>query len=127
MSQSGLLHPNASAMTAGASRPRISVALKLTLLVGAALALLLGVLLAGSWFYWREVLRAHMDAHLSAVAASRRDMVQAQVALLLQRVELNTDRGEIRSLLYKLENDQDLGDSRENALQSLKLMANGKP
>ena len=109
------------------SKRKSSVALKLTLLVGLALALLLTVLLAGSWFYWRRVIQDQADAHLSAVAASRRDMVKAQIALLLQRVELNTDRGEMRGFLFELETNRQRSANREGSQLSLERMSNGAP
>ena len=100
---------------------------KLTLLGGRSLLPLLTVFLVGGWFYWRAVLREQVDAQLSAVAASRRDMVQAQVALLRLRVELNTDRGEMRGFLFALGNGEDALKNRESSQLSLERIANGRP
>jgi signal transduction histidine kinase/ActR/RegA family two-component response regulator len=104
-----------------------SMAFKLTLLVALALTLMLAGLLAGSSFYWRTVLRAQVDRQLSAVAASRRDMVQARLAMLLQRITLNTDRGEVRGFLYELAEGRSETNNRESTQASLNLIANGHP
>jgi signal transduction histidine kinase len=111
------------------SRPRrhISVVLKLTLLVGLTLGLLLAVLLTASGWYWRRVLHSQVDAQLSAVAASRRDMVQAQILLLRQRVALNTDRGEVRGFFYELANNQLSAGNREGSRVTLERMSDGRP
>ena len=100
---------------------------KLTLLVGLSLLPLLTVFLVGGWFYWRAVLREQVDAQLSAVAASRRDMVQTQVARLRLWVELNTDRGEMRGFLFALTSGEDSLKNRESSQLSLERMANGRP
>jgi signal transduction histidine kinase/CheY-like chemotaxis protein len=108
-------------------RPRHPVARKLALLVSLTVTVLLAVLLIGSWFYWRAVLHRQVEDRLNAVAASRQDMVRAQVAMLLQRVQLNTDRGEMRSLLFRLENHLPPGDGLPGTEESLKLITDGTP
>lgn len=127
MSRTGLLLQTASPETVRAARPKGSLVRKLTLLVGLTMALLLAVLLAGSWFYWRAVVRKIVESHLSGVAASRRDMVQAQISQLLQRVELNTDRGEMRGFLYELETKVQPSRNRDPSQVSLQRIADGKP
>ena len=106
---------------------RVPVVLKLTLLVGLTLVPLLAVFLTGGWLYGRAVLTEQVDAQLSAVAASRRDMVRAQVSLLRQRVELNTDRGEMRGYLYELSTGQSSAQNRDGSQMSLARIANGQP
>ena len=127
MLSKGLLHQSASAEIAHAPRLRGSLVRKLTLLVGLTMGLLLAVLLAGSWVYWRAVVRKIVESHLTGVAASRRDIVQAQISQLLQRVELNTDRGEMRGFLFELENNRSSTANREGSLESLQRISNGKP
>lgn len=104
-----------------------SLVRKLTFLVALTMALLLAVLLTGSWFYWRAEVRKVVDAHLTAIATSRRNMAQAEIAQLLQRAELNTDRGEMRGFLYELANNQPSTENRAGSQVSLKRIANGKP
>src|SRR4051812_34315735 len=96
-------------------RRHLSVVLKLTLLVTLTLLLPLGFILSGSGKYWRKVIQAQVDAQLSAVAASRRDMVQAQIALLRQRVTINTDRGELRGFFYELSNGEPSASNRDGS------------
>lgn len=121
--------PPASEAPPASNRPasRGSLVGKLTLLVALTLALLLTVLLTGSWFYWRAEVRKSADAHLSAVATSRRNLAQAEITQLLQRVELNTDRGEMRGFLYETANKRDVTVNRDASLVSLQRIANGKP
>jgi len=94
------MNSKASSDSAGA-RVRISVALKLTILVAATIVVLEGVLLAGGYRFWRSTLREHIDDRLRAVAVSRRDMVLGFVAQLRQRAEVNSDRGEFLGFLYE--------------------------
>lgn len=108
-------------------RRGFSVALKLTLFVGLTLSVLLAGLLAGSGFYWRNVLRKQVDAQLSAVAASRRDMVHAQLDLLLQRMTVNTDRGEFRGFLQEVSKGQPDPAGEAWSQASLLYVADGKP
>ncbi len=112
---------------AAAPKRRVSVVAKLTLLVGLTLAMLLGVLLTASEWYWREVLHAQIAAQLSAVAASRRDTVQAQVSLLRQRVALNTDRDELRGYFYELVNHQPPSGNRDGSQVTLNRISDGRP
>ena len=106
---------------------RIPVVLKLTLLVGLTLALLLAVLVTANGLFWQKVLRRTVDTHLDAVAAGRRDMVRAQVSLLCQRVELDTDRGELRGLLAESAHGLPTAKNREGSELSLQRISNGKP
>lgn len=101
---------------------RFSLSRKLMLSVGVTLAALIGVLLVLEARFWRDTLREQIDAHLSAVATSRRDMVQAQVTLLRQRVALNTDRGEFRGLLYQLAKNLPDGENRASSQGTLDRM-----
>lgn len=109
------------------ARRSVPVVLKLTVLVGTTLAVLLVGLLSASWFYWRGVLRTQVDAHLTAVASSRCAMVRAQVSLLKQRVELNTDRGELRGFFYELSTDTVSPQNQEGSQQTLERISNGDP
>ncbi len=54
-------------------------------------------------------------------------MVQAQIARLLQRIELNTDRGEVRGFLYELENNRPPSENRDASLISLQRISNRQP
>jgi len=103
------------------------VVIKLTLVVGFTLALLLSVLLTAGWFYWLKVREHQMQAHLNAVATSRREMVRAQIDLLRQRIELNTDRGEFRGFFYELANGSPSPENRAGSQVSLERIANKKP
>ena len=85
-----------------APKGRMPLVLKLTLLLGLTLAFLVAVMVLANGIFWQGVLRKTVDSHLNSVAVSRRDMVHAQVAQLLQHAELNTDRGELRGFLYEL-------------------------
>jgi signal transduction histidine kinase/ActR/RegA family two-component response regulator len=96
-------------------------------LVGLTLVILLAVLLTGGWLVMRSFVRKVVDGHLATVATTRRDMVQARVTQLLQRVELNTDRGEMRGFLYELSLGEDSTKNRDASQVSLDRMANGKP
>ena len=118
---------NAVTLREKCPRQTTPVVLKLTLLVGVTLAVLLSGLLIASGFYWRGVLRAHVDAHLTGVAASRCAMVRAQVALLKQRVELNTDRGELRGFFYELANATLSEQNREGSQATLQRISNKDP
>jgi hypothetical protein len=74
-------------------------ALKLTLQVAMLVAVLLGVLLSIGQNYLHDVLRAQIDARLSAVAESRLRMVQAQIDLQRQRVALNAEHNAFHKVL----------------------------
>ena len=110
-----------------ARRHRISVVLKLTLLVGLTLALLLAVLVTANGLFWQGVLRKTVDSHLSGVAVSRRDMVRAEFALLRQRVELSAHRGEIRGFFYGLTNGSLTEENRAGSLETLNRLIQDKP
>ena len=90
----------------GRISPRRSVVTKVTLSVGLTLAVLIAALLAAGFHFGREVLRKQIDAHLSSVASSRHDMVQAHLSQLKQRAELLADHGEFRGLFHNLKTDQ---------------------
>ncbi|MEO6740873.1 MAG: ATP-binding protein [Chthoniobacteraceae bacterium] len=81
--------------------PRSSVVLKITLLAAVIVAVLLGALLTFGNRFWHEILREQIDARLSSVAESRRDMVRAHIALLQQRAALSSERGEFRGFLIE--------------------------
>lgn len=121
----GALPP--AAPPSASRRYRPSVVLKLTLLVALTLMIPLTLFLSGSGKYWRQVIHAQVDAQLNAVAASRRDMVQTQVALLRQRVALNTDRGELRAYFFELANGQPSDANRDGSQMTLDRMADGRP
>ena len=80
---------------------RRSLVGKLTFFVGLTLAVLIAVLLTAGYHFGREVLRTEIDAHLSSVAASRRDMVQVHVSQLRERAALQAERGEFRGFLIE--------------------------
>ena len=71
--------------------------------MGLTLAALIAVLLAAGYYFGRETLRREIDAHLSSVASSRQDMVQAHLSQLKQRAVLLADHGEFRGLFHNLE------------------------
>jgi signal transduction histidine kinase/CheY-like chemotaxis protein len=73
--------------------------LKLTVAFAATFFALEAVLLINGHWYWREILQNQIQAHLTAVAASRSQMVEAGVKLLRQQATLNTQRGEFRRFL----------------------------
>ncbi|EDY19440.1 integral membrane sensor hybrid histidine kinase [Chthoniobacter flavus Ellin428] len=108
---------------------RRSLVFKLTLLVGLTLAVLVATIVVANGLFWQSVLRKTVDNHLSAMAVSRRDTLRAQMAQLQQRVELNTDRGELRGYLSSLSNGTDTNASknRDTAQQTLSLMVKSKP
>lgn len=114
---------------AAASPRRFSLVFKLTLLVGLTLAILVTALVVANGFFWQSVLRKTVDNHLSSMAASRRDTLRAQMAQLQQRVELNTDRGELRGYLSSLTNGNEALGSKnyEIAQQTLALLLKSKP
>jgi len=106
---------------------RVSVVFKLTLLVGLTLALLLAVLVTANGLFWQSVLRKTVNTHLNSLAAGRRDMARTQITLLRQRVELDTDRGELRGLLAESARGQITEKNRGGSELSLQRIANGKP
>ncbi len=81
---------------------KFSVVAQLTLFVVAMLAVLLGGMLSISYVEGRGVLRDEIENRLSAVAESRRDMVQAHLAEWRQLVALLAANGEYRGLLDEL-------------------------
>lgn len=109
------------------SKRRVSVVSKVTWLVALSLSLLLVVLLAGTYFYWRAVLRRTVDEKLTAAAGSRRDFVQAQLSLMLQRVELYADHGEFRAFLFQLEKHETPTAYRDLTDANLQKLTNGQP
>lgn len=86
----------------GRVAPLRSLVAKLTLFVGLMLAMLIAVLLAANDYLERRILREEIHAHLSSVAASRRDMVLAHISQLKQRAELLASHGEYRQLFFDL-------------------------
>ncbi|MDR3405169.1 MAG: ATP-binding protein [Chthoniobacter sp.] len=106
---------------------RIPLVFKLTLLVGITLAFLVAVMVVANGVFWQNVLRKTVDSHISSMAAGRRDMVRAQVSQLRQRVELNTDRGELRGFLYELVKGETSKENREGSQQTLDRMVASKP
>jgi signal transduction histidine kinase/ActR/RegA family two-component response regulator len=109
------------------ARRRIPVAVKLTLFVGLTLALLLAVLVTANGLFWQGVLRKTVDSHLSSVASSRRDMVRAEIALLRQRTELNTDHGELRGFFYGTAHGSLTEDNRTGSQETLQRIIREKP
>jgi len=90
----------------GRFSPRRSLVAKLTLLVGLTLGVLIAVLLAAGFHFGREVLREQIDARLSSVAESRRDMVRAHISQMQQRAELLAEHGQFRGLFSNLRTGQ---------------------
>ena len=82
---------------------RSSLSTQLTLLVAAIVAVLLGAMLIAGNRFWREILRGEIDARLSAVAESRQDMVQANIAKWRQLATLMAINGTYRALLDELQ------------------------
>jgi signal transduction histidine kinase/ActR/RegA family two-component response regulator len=105
---------------------RVSVVLKLTLLVGFTLAFLLAVLVTANALFWRANLRKALDARLKSIAASRSETIRAQVALLRQRAEISADRGEMRGFLYEETHDVTGTGNREWSQQALNRIADHK-
>ena len=105
---------------------RRSLVAKLTFFVGLTLAVLIAVLLAAGYYVGREVMREQIDAQLSSVAASRRDMVLAHISQLNQRAELLADHGEFRGLFHNLETGQPDTTNRTWSQGRLNGMADGK-
>jgi PAS domain S-box-containing protein len=106
---------------------RFSVTAKLTLLVGLAIALLLTLTLTGSWLYWRGVIRKLVETHLNGVATTRSNLVQARVNQLLQRVDLSTDRSEVRAYFFELPNQPTPSKNQEASQLTLKQMVKTRP
>ena len=105
---------------------RRSLVAKLTFFVGLTLAATIAVLLAAGSYVGREVLREQIDAQLSSVAASRRDMVLAHISQLNQRAELLADHGQFRGLFHNLNTDQPDTTNRTWSQGRLDDMADGK-
>lgn len=120
-------NPSGSDDPAHKQRRHLSVVLKLTLLFGFTFTVLLSTLLTASGYYWLKARQRQMQAHLSGVATSRREIVRAEIELLRQRIELNTDRGEFRGFFYELSNDTSSAQNRDGSQVSLDQIANGKP
>jgi hypothetical protein len=113
-------------VAAGSPR-RVPLVLKLTLLVGLTLFFLVGVMVLANGLFWRGVLRKTVDDHISAVAASRRDMVRAQVSQSRQRVEINRDRTELRGYFFELAKGEPSKEIREVAQTTMNRMIKVKP
>lgn len=105
---------------------RRSLVAKLTFFVGLTLLVLIALLLWAGYYTGREVLRREIDARLSSVAASRRDMVLAHVSQLKQRAELMADHGEFRGLFHFLNTGAPDPDNRRFSQGRLDYMADGK-
>ena len=105
---------------------RRSLVAKLTFFVGLTLLVLIALLLWGGYYTGREVLRREIDARLSSVAASRRDMVLAHVSQLKQRAELMADHGEFRGLFHFLNTGRPDPDNRRFSQGRLDYMADGR-
>jgi signal transduction histidine kinase/ActR/RegA family two-component response regulator len=101
---------------------RYPLVFKLTLLVGITLACLVAAMVVANGLFWRGVLRTTVDQHLSSVAATRRDMVRAQVAQSRQRVEIHADRTELRDYLI-----DPVSAKRDVAQATLNRMIKEKP
>lgn len=90
----GSFHPHPIA------RPtRGGLVLKLTVAFAATFLALEAVLLISGHRDWREILQNQIQAHLTAVAASRAQMVETGTKLLRQQVTLHSQRGEFRHFL----------------------------
>ena len=74
--------------------------------MGLTLAALIAVLLASGLYFGRKIMREEIDAHLSSVASSRQDMVEAYLLQLKQRAELLANHGEFRGLVHNLKTGQ---------------------
>ena len=105
---------------------RFSVALKLTLLVGSMLGILLAGLLIASGLYWRNVLRSQLEPQMTAIAASRRDLVRTQLATYSTVLDVNTDRGEFRGFLGDVAAGRGETKNRDYAQDTLRFIADGK-
>lgn len=117
---------HSAAGTSRTPRARRSLTLQLTLIVAAIVAMLLGVLLLDGNRYWREIVGEQIDAQLSAVAESRRNMVLAHLAQLKQRAEMMAEHGQFRGLLNNLIMGQPDTINRNYSQGRLDEMADGK-
>jgi signal transduction histidine kinase len=102
-----------------------SLVLKLTLCVAVTLVVLEAVLLVTGNFYWRQILQAQIHGHLGAIAASRREMVETQIARLRQAAMMNTDRGEFRRFLAAVADRREEPDERLKSQQRLERIKDG--
>ena len=118
--------PTPAPSAARATRARRSLTLQLTLVVAVIVAVLLGALLTAGHRYWREILREQIDARLSAVAESRREMVLAHLSQLKQRAEMMAEHGQFRGLLNNLILGQPDTTNRTYSQGRLNEMADGR-
>lgn len=114
-------------MAASHPRRRYPLVFKLTLIVGITLACLVATMVVANGLFWRGVLHTTVDQHLSSVAATRRDMVRAQVAQSRQRVEIHADRTELRGYLMELAKGEPASDVRKVAQTTLNRMIKERP
>jgi PAS domain S-box-containing protein len=105
--------------------PRRAAALKFTLLVAVIVCSLLAALLTVGHRVWSGIVHRQIDAHLSSVAASRRDMAQGQIERLLQFAALNSTRGEFLGYLMEFDRSPETTNRHWSQLH-LTRMADGK-
>lgn len=101
------------------------LALKATVAFAVTLLALEAVLLITGHRYWREILQSQIQAHLSAVAASRGEMVDLEIKLLRQQAALSTERAEFRRVLAATQEAPAAELDRINAQKRLERMVDG--
>jgi PAS domain S-box-containing protein len=79
--------------------PRRSIVLKLTLFVGALVALTAATLITVGYVYTAEVLRDQIDARLSAIADDRQALLKSEMQHLEDRARLVASRTRLRDLM----------------------------
>lgn len=114
------------AETNSGRRPRVALVLKLTLAFALTLLALEFVILVTGHQYWREVLQTQIHAHLSAVTDSRREMVESAIALLRQKVAVQTERPDFRRYLAGTASGTFTEKDRASSQKRLERMVDGK-
>src|SRR4051812_28019147 len=99
---------------------------KATLAFAATILAIEAVLLATGHHYWREILETQVHAHLSAVAASRAEMVDLGIKLLRQQATLSAERAEFRRFLAEWPTGAPAELDRVNSLKRIQKLADGE-
>ena len=79
--------------------PKRSIVLKLTLFVGALVALTAGTLITVGYVYTAGVLRDQIDARLSAIADDRQAFLRSELLHIEDRARLVASRTRLRDLM----------------------------
>ncbi len=100
--------------------------LKLTVAFAATFLALEAVVLISGHRHWREILQNQIQAHLTAVAASRSQMVEAGIKLLRQQATLHSQRGEFRHFLADSVSGTPAETDRANSQKRLDRVVDGQ-